>query len=69
MDSIRLSRDRHIKSEMAGGGFARVYSACSDEGADAVVKVIPKLPGAEQEHGGCSKSRKAAGGAGLPQPD
>ena len=49
IDVIELSRRWRMGSEIGSGGFAKVYSATSMEGEDAVVKLIPKQPGAGRE--------------------
>ena len=46
---INLQQKWELCREIDAGGFARVYSAQSEDGASAVVKLIPKDPGAERE--------------------
>ena len=46
---ISLGRKWHIEKMLGAGGFATVYLAQSDDGEPAVVKLIPKDPGAERE--------------------
>jgi serine/threonine-protein kinase len=46
---INLKQKWELRREIDAGGFARVYSAQSEDGASAVVKLIPKDPGAERE--------------------
>ena len=46
---ISLGRKWHIEKILGAGGFATVYLARSDDGEPAVVKLIPKDPGAERE--------------------
>lgn len=47
--AIKLTRQWHLGSEFAKGGFAKVHEAKSDTGDPAVVKLIPKAPGADRE--------------------
>lgn len=49
MEVIHLKRDWQIGNPLASGGFASVYEAKADDGADAVVKLVPKAPGASRE--------------------
>ena len=49
MRVIILGQEWHIGSELGAGGFARVYGAQSAAGDEAVVKLIPKEPGADRE--------------------
>ena len=46
---IRLTRDWHIGDQLDSGGFGRVFLAWSEDRERAVVKIIPKDPGAERE--------------------
>ena len=46
---IRLNKDWRIGDQLDRGGFGSVYLAWSGDGAPAVVKLIPKDPGAERE--------------------
>ncbi len=47
--SIQLRRLWWLGSQLASGGFGRVYEAAADDGSAAVVKLIPKAPGARRE--------------------
>lgn len=38
-----------VEGQVASGGFGRVYSASSEQHPDAVMKFIPKTPGAGRE--------------------
>ena len=49
MDVIRLSHEWKVKEPLAQGGFASVFLAEAEDGSEAVVKLIPKEPGAERE--------------------
>ena len=48
-DVIKLERQWHLGERIGKGGFARVYLARSEADAPAVVKLIPKAPGAQRE--------------------
>ena len=48
-ESITLDRVWRLGDCLAEGGFGRVYAACSESGELAVVKLIPRDPGAERE--------------------
>ena len=45
---LELNRTWSIGTLIGGGGFGRVYAATSD-GNEAVVKLVPKAPGAQRE--------------------
>ncbi len=47
--TIKLTREWHLGSELAKGGFGTVYEAESDADNPAVVTLIPKAPGADRE--------------------
>ena len=47
--TIKLNRLWHYGPELDSGGFGRVYQARADDGSIAVVKLIPKAPGASRE--------------------
>lgn len=49
MTTIDLNRSWKLGGELASGGFAKVYEAEADDGSAAVVKLIPKDPGAQRE--------------------
>lgn len=49
MQEINLSKIWYLGSELASGGFGRIYEAKSQSGDDVVVKLIPKMPGASRE--------------------
>lgn len=46
---IHAGQEWHVEGEIGFGGFARVFAARSEAGQTAVVKLIPKNPGAERE--------------------
>jgi eukaryotic-like serine/threonine-protein kinase len=46
---LELNRGWELGERIAGGGFATVYRAESDDAEAAVVKLIPKAPGADRE--------------------
>ena len=46
---IKLSQEWEIRERIASGGFGIVYDAESSSGDSAVVKLVPKTPGAERE--------------------
>ncbi len=48
-DEICLDRKWHIEHQIGSGGFGRVHLARSESGETAVVKLIPKAPGADRE--------------------
>ncbi|MCH7812296.1 MAG: protein kinase, partial [Chloroflexi bacterium] len=47
--TISLNRQWKVGSQFASGGFATVYEAEADDGSPAVVKLVPKVPGAQRE--------------------
>ena len=49
MEAIKLAQEWHLGGELGSGGFGRVYVAQSVTGDQAVVKLIPKAPGANRE--------------------
>jgi serine/threonine protein kinase len=49
MTIINLGKEWRIGAQIGSGGFGRVYEAESKDGAKAVVKLVPKAPGAERE--------------------
>jgi len=48
MEVIKLNREWHLGPQLGSGGFGRVYVAQST-GDQAVIKLIPKAPGADRE--------------------
>ena len=46
---IHLSQEWHIGVQLGKGGFGRVYLAQAGNGEAAVIKLIPKSPGADRE--------------------
>ena len=46
---IYLDQKWHVKDQLGEGGFARVHLAQSESGETAVIKLIPKAPGADRE--------------------
>ena len=49
LDVINLNQEWILGEQLGAGGFARVYLAQSKDGEPAVVKLIPKTPGAQRE--------------------
>jgi hypothetical protein len=49
VETINLNRPWQIGDALASGGFGRVYEAQADDGSPAVVKLVPKEPGAARE--------------------
>src|SRR6266566_1245676 len=49
METINLKRAWRLGSELASSGFGRIYEASADGGSVAVVKLVPKAPGASRE--------------------
>lgn len=49
MTTINLNRRWKVSSQFDSGGFARVHEARADDASPAVVKLIPKTPGASRE--------------------
>jgi serine/threonine-protein kinase len=47
--TIQLNRAWRLWSQLASGGFGRVHGAEADDGSAAVVKLVPKAPGARRE--------------------
>ena len=47
--TIKLTREWQLGSEFAKGGFGTVYEAKSDTGESDVIKLIPKVTGADRE--------------------
>ncbi len=47
--TIQLMRPWRLGNELASGGFGRVHEAEADDGSAAVVKLVPKAPGASRE--------------------
>ena len=48
-ERIQLNGEWRIHSQLAKGGFGRVYNATGANGESAVAKFIPKDPGADRE--------------------
>ena len=46
---ISLNQEWHIGEQLGKGGFGRVFSAQSVSGEAAVIKLVPKAPGAARE--------------------
>ena len=46
---IKLKKEWRVGQQLAQGGFGRVWLAYSEDGSEAVVKLIPKAPGAGRE--------------------
>jgi len=49
METIKLSHEWHIVSQLAAGGFGKIHAAKSEAGDNVVVKLIPKMPGGDRE--------------------
>ena len=49
METIELTRRWLLGGPLASGGFGRVYEAQADDGSPAVIKLVPKAPGANRE--------------------
>ncbi len=49
MSEIQLQKRWQIGARLNGGGFGEVYLATGEAGEDAVIKLIPKAPGADRE--------------------
>lgn len=49
MASIKLNREWQLGIAFARGGFGRVHEAKGEDGTVAVLKLIPKAPGADRE--------------------
>jgi serine/threonine-protein kinase len=49
METIKLNRAWQLGNQLASGGFGRVHEAEADDGSAAVVKLVPKAPGASRE--------------------
>jgi hypothetical protein len=47
--AIQLNRAWRLGNQLASGGFGHVYEAKADNGSPAVVKLVPKAPGASRE--------------------
>ena len=45
-EAIDLSQEWFIGEQLGSGGFGRVHLAKSESGGTAVIKLIPKAPGA-----------------------
>lgn len=48
-DVINLNQKWHIGNQLGAGGFGRVHLAQSEIGKTAVIKLVPKAPGADRE--------------------
>lgn len=49
MTTIKLTRAWQLGTQLASGGFGKVFEAKADDGKAAVVKLVPKAPGASRE--------------------
>jgi len=49
MTMINLNRMWQLGAPLASGGFGHVYESKADDGSAAVVKLVPKAPGASRE--------------------
>ena len=48
-ETIELRRKWNIGPEITKGGFGRIYDAKDEDGLQAVIKLVPKAPGASRE--------------------
>ncbi len=48
-DTIVLSRSWRLGNLLDIGGFGTIYEAVVDDGSEAVIKLVPKTPGADRE--------------------
>jgi serine/threonine protein kinase len=48
-DRLKFTREWIIGERIGGGGFGQVYAATSAGGETAVIKLVPKAPGADRE--------------------
>ncbi|MCZ7573944.1 MAG: serine/threonine protein kinase [Ardenticatenaceae bacterium] len=48
-ETIELRRKWWLGTEITKGGFGRIYEAEAEDGSQAVVKLVPKAPGASRE--------------------
>ena len=46
---VHLSQEWYIGEQLREGGFGRVYLAQAGDGGAAVIKLVPKAPGADRE--------------------
>ena len=49
LEGSDLNQEWFLGEQLGSGGFAKVYLAQSKDGESAVVKLIPKRPGAQRE--------------------
>jgi serine/threonine protein kinase len=49
MEAIKLKRVWQMGNQLDSGGFGRIYEAQADDGTPAVIKLVPKAPGASRE--------------------
>ena len=48
-EELNLTRNWHLGGQLGEGGFAKVHLAQDEDGNPAVVKLVPKEPGAQRE--------------------
>jgi hypothetical protein len=48
-DTIALKQKWRLGAEITKGGFGRIYAAEAEDGSQAIVKLVPKVPGASRE--------------------
>ncbi len=49
MTEIQVDRRWRLGDQLGSGGFGHVYAATSDDGEEAALKLIPKVPGSDRE--------------------
>lgn len=49
METITLAKAWQIGAPLASGGFGRIFEATAEDGSAAVIKLVPKAPGASRE--------------------
>ena len=47
-ETIELKHRWRLGTEITQGGFGRIYAAEAEDGSEAVVKLVPKAPGASR---------------------
>ena len=49
MEHISLERVWQLGSQLTRGGFGSIYEAKADDDSEAIIKLVPKTPGASRE--------------------